>query len=90
MPRIDPLEALKNRGASLNDSKQENPAQNDDTEQERVKITVKLPIKTSNELKKLAIDHRIGRDHLLYLLVRQLLTDPELLKKILRLAQRLD
>jgi len=86
MARIDPLEVLKNR-KNLLDSV---PFSGVNRQDEQAKITIQLPRGTSNELKKLAIDRGISRNRLIYLLVRRLLNDPELLQDILRQHRQLD
>jgi hypothetical protein len=90
MPRRDPLQLLKQTpNLSLAPHNVENGSllEDHDTD-EKVKITIQLPLKTSNELKKLAIDNRIGRDHLLYCLIRQLQTNPDLMKTTLDIAKK--
>lgn len=94
MQRLDPLDALREK-AVLQQGKYQQTKSGEGEQKpdwdpdEQVKITIRLPLKLSNELKKMAIDHRISRDKLVYLLVRQLQTDPELLSKILRLSKTL-
>ena len=93
MERIDPLEFLKNKEAILlrrsRSDASETLASEPLAEDEMIKITVRLPLKVSNELKKMAIDQRIPRDRILFLLIRQLQTDSDLFQKIVSLAKRL-
>jgi hypothetical protein len=93
MERIDPLEFLKNKEAILlrrnRSDASETLASEPLAEDEMIKITVRLPLKVSNELKKMAIDQRIPRDRILLLLIRQLQTDSDLFQKIVSLAKRL-
>jgi len=86
MSRIDPLEVLRNRKSPLDSV----PLSGVNRQDDQAKITIQLPRGTSNELKKLAIDRGISRNRLVYLLVRRLLSDPELLQDILRQHRHLD
>jgi len=92
MSRPDPLALLKLNPALKQAPNQDQPINPQKAEAESTattRITIQIPLKLSKEIKKIAVDYEITRDQLIYSMLRQVHTNPELLQEALEFAKKL-
>ena len=92
LSRSDPLALLKLNPALAQAPNQQElvaPQELTESSEEKTRITIQIPLPMSKEIKKIAVDHEITRDQLIYSMLRQVHANPELMKEAVNLAKKI-